>query len=78
MFQTIYNEKEKLWTGLRTVPFYNENLSVGQAIIHSLESNPNKIGQVGLIVYHVIWDDLERALQKKVGKLFMSTHNVNE
>lgn len=48
MFNTIFNEKEKLWTGLHTVPFYNENLSVGQAILHSLTSNPNKIGQVSL------------------------------
>lgn len=52
MFRTIYNEKEKLWTGLRTVPVYNENLSVGQAIIHSLDWSPYKIGQVGLTVHH--------------------------
>lgn len=49
MYTTIYNEKEKFWTGQPSVPFYHENLSVGQAILHSLESSPNKVGQVSLI-----------------------------
>lgn len=46
MYKTFYNENEKIWTGVRTTPFYNENLSVGQVILHSLESNPNQVGQV--------------------------------
>ncbi|XP_037028941.1 4-coumarate--CoA ligase 1-like [Bradysia coprophila] len=46
MFSTIFDEKEKLWTGLSRAPHYNINLSVGQAILQSLESNPNKIGQI--------------------------------
>lgn len=52
MFVTMYNEKEKLWTGLRAAPFYNENLSVGQAILHSLELSPNSVGQVSLSLYN--------------------------
>lgn len=46
MYKTIYYENEKIWTGVRTTPFYNENLSVGQVILHSLESNPNHVSQV--------------------------------
>lgn len=49
MYSTIFNEKEKLWTGLSRTPFYNVNLSLGQALLHSLESNPNKIVQVILM-----------------------------
>lgn len=54
MYTTVYDEKEKLWTGLCKVPFYNENLSVGQAILHSLESSPNKIGQVSFTLELVV------------------------
>lgn len=46
MYKTFYNDEKKIWTGKRTVPFYHENLSVGQAILHSLETNPNHISQV--------------------------------
>lgn len=49
MYSTFFDEKEKQWTGLSRVPFYNSNLSVGQAILHSLELNPSKIAQVILL-----------------------------
>lgn len=46
MYRTIYDKDTKVWTGLRKLPLYHPNVSVGQVILEALDRNPLKIGQV--------------------------------
>lgn len=50
MYRTIYDEETKMWTGLSKVPLYNLSVSVGQVILESLDRDPDKIGQVILVL----------------------------
>lgn len=45
-YHTIYDETTKTWSGLKTLPTYNPNVSAAQVILNTLKMNSNKIGQV--------------------------------
>lgn len=46
IYRTIYDEKTKTWSGLKTVPVFNPNASAGHVLLEALRRNPRKIGQV--------------------------------
>lgn len=46
MFLTTYDDATRTWSGPKTVPVFNPNVSAAQVIFNILKRNPNKIGQV--------------------------------
>ncbi|XP_037033669.1 4-coumarate--CoA ligase 1-like [Bradysia coprophila] len=46
MFRTRYDEEEKLWSGIDMPSVFNERVSLGHAILWTLQKNPAKIGQI--------------------------------
>lgn len=46
MFHTHFDPERMTWSGLKTVPTYNPNVSVAKVVLDMLKMNPNKIGQV--------------------------------
>lgn len=51
--QTSYDEKQKLWTGLKTRPLYNPEISLGDILLRSMEANGPKIAQVCFTVMNI-------------------------
>ena len=46
MNKTIYDSKEKEWSGPAVRPLFSSNISVGQAVLWMLDRDPDHIGQV--------------------------------
>lgn len=46
MYRTIYNDKEKLWHGLKPRPLYNPEITIGEALLKTMQINKSKIAQV--------------------------------
>lgn len=49
MYHTSFDAATKTWTGPKTLPVFNPNVSAAQVILNALNNNPNKIGQVLLL-----------------------------
>lgn len=43
---TIYDPKEKIWTGTPIQPLFNPNASVGHVILKALQMHGKKVAQV--------------------------------
>lgn len=46
MHSTRFDSATMLWSGAKSNPVFNPNVSIGQAILWTLEKDPNKIAQV--------------------------------
>lgn len=48
MFQTTFDKKANLWSGVNRPQLYNPNINIAQAILRSLKLFGSKIAQVNI------------------------------
>lgn len=46
MFQTSFNESEKLWSGVDKPPFHDSRNSIGYVLLKSMHSHGSNLAQV--------------------------------
>lgn len=49
MFRTIYDEKHKQWLGVKKRPIYNPAITLGEALLKTMQVHGPKIAQVRCI-----------------------------
>lgn len=48
MFQTTFDKKVNLWSGLNRPQLYNPNINIAQALLRSMKLYGSKIAQVSI------------------------------
>lgn len=68
MFQTTFDEVEKLWSGAAVPPLYNPKISVAQVLLRTMELQPQKIAQVTLYMNlnHICFDVYESLISFQI------------
>lgn len=58
MYRTTFDSEQKVWSGDELIIKFDQNTSVGEAVLWSLEKNPQIIAQVSTGEYELYIDEL--------------------
>jgi len=48
LFPTIYDEKSRIWSGVKKTPFYHPDCSMGEICFNAMKNWPSHVVQVNV------------------------------